>query len=149
MPIQIRGLCPKRFQRNLTKATCLEENSMMGLSWMRVAFLALFALTAVTLSGCGETGAKGPEGKKSAAPVTEDVCAVAGWCTEHRVPEDICAQCNAKVAAEFQKKGDWCKEHNRPKTQCFLCDPKLEAKFVADYEAKYGKKPPKSESRKP
>ena len=36
---------------------------------------------------------------KAAAPAA-DVCAVAGWCTEHGVPEDICAQCNAKLAAE-------------------------------------------------
>ena len=65
------------------------------------------------------------------------------WCVEHGVPEDICALCNAKVAAEYKKKGDWCKEHNRPESQCFLCNPKLEAKFAAEYEAKYGKKPPK------
>jgi hypothetical protein len=38
---------------------------------------------------------------------------------------------------------DWCEEHGVPESQCFLCNPKLEAKFAADYEAKYGKKPPK------
>jgi major membrane immunogen (membrane-anchored lipoprotein) len=67
------------------------------------------------------------------------------WCNEHGVPEEICAQCSAKVAAEFQKKGDWCKEHNRPDSQCFKCHPELEAKFAAKYVAKYGKQPPKPE----
>lgn len=41
------------------------------------------------------------------------------------------AQCNSKVAADFQKKGDWCKEHDRPESQCFVCHPDLEAKFAA------------------
>jgi hypothetical protein len=68
------------------------------------------------------------------------------WCDEHGVPEEVCAQCNSKLAAEFQKKGDWCKEHDRPDSQCFVCHPELEATFAAQYEAKYGKKPPKPES---
>lgn len=68
------------------------------------------------------------------------------WCNEHGVPEEVCALCDSKVAAEFQKKGDWCKEHDRPDSQCFKCHPELEAKFAAQYEAKYGKKPPKPES---
>lgn len=67
------------------------------------------------------------------------------WCDEHGVPEEICSQCNSKVAAELQKKGDWCKEHDRADSQCFVCHPELEAKFAAQYEAKYGKKPPKPE----
>ncbi len=50
------------------------------------------------------------------------------------------------VRFEFKKKGDWCKEHSRPESQCFICHPDLEAKFVAQYEAKYGKKPPKPET---
>lgn len=67
------------------------------------------------------------------------------WCDEHGVPEDVCALCNSKVAAEFQKKGDWCKMHDRPDSQCFKCHPELEAKFAAQYQAKYGKQPPKPE----
>jgi len=67
------------------------------------------------------------------------------WCNEHGVPEEVCALCNSKVAAEFQKKGDWCKEHDRPDSQCFKCHPELEAKFAAQYEAKFGKKPPTPE----
>ena len=114
---------------------------------MRLGFFSLLATSGLVLSGCGGAGAKGPERNTAATPAT-DTCAVAGWCTEHGVPEDICAQCNAKVAAEYQQKGDWCKEHNRPESQCFLCNPKLEAKFAAEYEAKYGRQPPKREGNK-
>jgi cobalt-zinc-cadmium efflux system membrane fusion protein len=67
------------------------------------------------------------------------------WCNEHGVPEEFCGQCNSKLAADFQKKGDWCKEHDRPDSQCFKCHPELQAKFAAQYEAKFGKKPPTPE----
>lgn len=67
------------------------------------------------------------------------------WCNEHGVPEEECALCSSKVAAEFQKKGDWCKEHDRPDSQCFKCHPELQAKFASQYEAKYGKQPPTPE----
>ncbi len=114
---------------------------------MRMRYFSLLAAAGLALGGCGGTGAKGLDVSKTASPAV-DSCAVTGWCTEHGVPEDICAQCNAKVAAEYQQKGDWCKEHNRPESQCFLCNPKLEAKFVAEYEANYGKKPPGPERRR-
>ena len=84
------------------------------------------------------TAAKSPEAKK---PHSHD----SWWCNEHGVPEEVCGQCSSKVAAEFQKKGDWCKEHDRPDSQCFVCHPELEAKFAAQYEAKFGKQPPKPE----
>ncbi len=67
------------------------------------------------------------------------------WCKEHGVPEGECALCSARVAADFKKKGDWCKEHDRPESQCFICHPELEAKFAAQYEAKFGQKPPARE----
>jgi len=67
------------------------------------------------------------------------------WCPEHGVPEEICGRCDSKLAAQFQKDGDWCKEHDRPDSQCFVCHPELEAKFAAQYEAKFGKQPPKPE----
>ena len=67
------------------------------------------------------------------------------WCDEHGVPEEVCGQCNPKLAAEFQKKGDWCQEHDRPESQCFICHPDQEARFAAKYEAKYGKQPPQPE----
>ncbi len=124
---------------------------MKLMPWVRAVSLSVVALGALAVAGCGGAGAKGPDAAKSATPAADssagDACAVAGWCTEHGVPEEICAQCNAKVAAEYKQKGDWCKEHSRPESQCFLCNPKLEAKFAAEYEAKYGKKPPKPEGK--
>jgi cobalt-zinc-cadmium efflux system membrane fusion protein len=108
---------------------------------MRAALLLSLTLGVLTLIGCGKTSTPGTQPDK---PTTEPASEVAvNWCVEHGVPEDICALCNAKVADEFKQKGDWCKEHNRPESQCFLCNPKLVEKFAADYEAKYGKKPPK------
>jgi hypothetical protein len=120
---------------------------MKALSWGRAALLSLLAVAGMAFGGCGSGDANGPKTATQSAP-GGDACDVAdNWCLEHRVPEDVCAQCNAKVAAEYQKKGDWCKEHNRPESQCFLCNPKLADKFAAEYEAKYGKKPPMPEGQ--
>lgn len=95
----------------------------------------------------GETPPAAPAstGKAEQASVASGHDHSAWWCTEHGVPEEECGQCNPKLAAEFQKKGDWCAEHDRPDSQCFVCHPELEARFAARYEAKYGKKPPKPE----
>jgi hypothetical protein len=68
------------------------------------------------------------------------------WCGEHGVPEEVCALCNSKIAAEFQKKGDWCDEHDRPDSQCFACHPEFEERFADQYEAKYGERPAKPAS---
>jgi len=103
-------------------------------------------LAAGWLSGCGPAGTAPPAAtEKPAAPVAAAADHSGWWCTEHGMPEEICAQCNSTLAAEFKKKGDWCKEHDRPESQCLLCHPDLETKFAAQYEAKYGKKPPKPE----
>lgn len=104
------------------------------------------------VSGCGNSSPAGGKPSASAAnqgPADRPESAASGhdhsgwWCDEHGVPEEECGQCNAKVAAAFQKKGDWCKEHDRPDSQCFICHPEKEALFAAKYEAKFGKKPPK------
>jgi hypothetical protein len=130
------------------QAICLKENPMKLMSWLRTVSFSMVALAVLAIAGCGGAGTKGPDKGKSSTPATDASCSVAeNWCSEHGVPEDICAQCNAKVAAEYKKKGDWCKEHNRPESQCFLCNPKLADKFSAEYEAKYGKKPPKPEGQ--
>lgn len=103
---------------------------------------ALLLTVGVGLAGCSKSHendiAAIPGNQVSAAHSHEG-----WWCDEHGVPEAICAQCSTKVAADFKAKGDWCKEHDRPESQCFLCHPDLEAKFAAQYEAKYGKTPPK------
>jgi cobalt-zinc-cadmium efflux system membrane fusion protein len=119
---------------------------MKAMFRVRAASFPLVVLGALAISGCG--GAKGPEAGKQAMPAADSSSTVAvNWCVEHGVPEDICGQCNAKVAADCQQKGDWCKEHNRPESQCFLCNPKLADRFAAEYEAKYGKKPPKPDGK--
>ena len=128
-------MCPDWFRHYFL----MEELTMV---WMRMGLLSVMVMVALVIGGCGRSATKGPDAPQSAAPAA-DACTVAGWCTEHGVPEELCAQCNAKIAAELKKAGDWCKEHNRPESQCFLCNPKLADKLAAEYEAKYGKKPPK------
>lgn len=118
---------------------------------MRLDHLAPFAILAAAAfaTGCSQSA-------DSATAVADAHHAADGhdhaghshggwWCDEHGVPEEVCALCDSKVAHEFQQKGDWCKEHERPDSQCFVCHPELEARYAAQYEAKYGEKPPKPE----
>lgn len=107
----------------------------------------LFALTLALpfLTGCGQEAGTPEESPESAEAAHEHGAThnLHGyWCVEHGVPEEVCAQCNADLAAEFQEKGDWCEEHGRPDSQCFIHHPELEEKFIAQYEAKFGEKPP-------
>ncbi len=119
---------------------------MNAVFWMRGASISLLALAGFLATGCGKTATTGPQEAQPAAPsgVADDHSQ--WWCAEHSAPEEICAQCNAKVAAEYQKKGDWCQEHNRPESQCFICSPKRAEKFAAQYEARFGTKPPHPEA---
>jgi len=102
------------------------------------------AILFASLSGCGNAAVK-PDvagGENASTEANHE----SWWCDEHGVPEEVCAQCNPKLASKFKADGDWCKLHDRPDSQCFICHPELEGKFAAKYEAKYGKKPPKPES---
>lgn len=109
---------------------------------MRLVLLAAAGM-GVGLAGCS----KAPDSAAPATPVAEAGHSHDGWwCDEHGVPEEVCALCDAKLAADFKAKGDWCKEHDRPDSQCFICHPDKEVEFAAQYEAKYGKKPPKPET---
>ncbi len=113
---------------------------------MKLWTTATLVLFAAFVSGCGQAGTTPTVSKSTpttATPASKAEPNDGWWCTEHGVPEGICAQCNSKVAADLKKKGDWCKEHDRPESQCFICHPELEAKFAAQYQAKYGKKAPK------
>ena len=115
---------------------------------MKRIYVVLPLLLAVfTLVGCTKTDPTPATGtsESSASTSTLDAEAASWWCVEHGIPEKICSLCDSKYAAECQKNGDWCKEHNRAESQCFLCNPDLEDKFAAQYEAKFGKKPPKPE----
>ena len=117
------------------------------------ALFALFVISTTLFGGCGT---KEPQPNVAKTTVSDEhdhdhehehANAEHGhddwWCVEHGVPEEVCTRCSPKLAAAFQKKGDWCEEHSLPDSQCFKCHPELEAKFAAQYEAKFGKKPPK------
>ena len=107
---------------------------------------AMFALLGFAFAGCTKsTESDGAKGSDAEATANAGHSHEGWWCAEHGVPEEICALCHPKIAADFKAKGDWCKEHDRPDSQCFKCHPELEAKFAAQYEAKYNKKPPKPE----
>jgi hypothetical protein len=109
-----------------------------------MSFKHLVVLCAVTTGGfvgCGHS-ASTPDVHVAEAGHKHD----GWWCDEHGVPEEVCALCNTKLVADFKAKGDWCKEHDRPDSQCFNCHPDKEAEFAAQYEAKYGKQPPKPEA---
>ena len=110
---------------------------------------SLAALSLITLSlGCGKTGSEPAEqAAEPAATTTASGHSHDGWwCDEHGVPEEVCGLCDTKLAADFQKKGDWCADHDRPDSQCFQCHPEFEKQFAAQYEAMYGKQPPKPAS---
>src|SRR3954454_5459088 len=115
------------------------------MSLRNIQLMAALLVVAVSVTACSKSSSTGPA---SSAGVKE----VAGhthegwWCDEHGVPEEVCAQCNTKLIADFKAKNDWCATHNRPESQCFICHPEKEGKFAALYEAKLGKKPPKPEA---
>jgi cobalt-zinc-cadmium efflux system membrane fusion protein len=106
--------------------------------------LAVAALAGLALSGCADRSTPDTAAPAEDVQPTGAVDDHSGWwCPEHGVPEEVCTRCDTSLAAEYQQKGDWCEEHNRPESQCFICQPDLEANFAAQYEAKFGKKPPK------
>jgi len=113
------------------------------MSQKNVLAVVLAMAASISLIGCAKpAGTAGP-----ATYVADKGHSHEGWwCDEHGVPEEVCALCNVKLVADFKAKGDWCKEHERPDSQCFVCHPEKEAEFAAQYEAKYGKKPPKPQS---
>ncbi|MHB1425288.1 MAG: RND transporter [Gemmataceae bacterium] len=123
-------------------------------SWQGGIVASLFGVFALLVAGCGQADNKSGQAKEKDAKAKSSQVAQAKqedkkvhdhsgwWCDEHGIPESECSMCNAKVAAEFKKKGDWCDEHDRAKSQCFICDPKLKDKYAAVYRAKYGKEPP-------
>ena len=107
----------------------------------------IIAIVSISVAGCGKAADKKVSTAASATVASTDAHSHEGWwCDEHGVPEEVCAQCNSKLAADFKAKGDWCTKHNRPESQCFICHPEKEGEFAALYEAKMGKKPPKPEA---
>jgi len=112
---------------------------------MKSAFGFGVVAMVLSLSGCGQPSSPPPAAMVPAAEAAEH-SHDGWWCNEHGVPEEVCALCSTKLVPDFKAKGDWCKEHDRPDSQCFTCHPEHEAAFAAQYEAKYGKKPPKPEA---
>jgi hypothetical protein len=107
----------------------------------RFAILTL-GLVTFSLFGCGGAGDT-PQAQESTSATAKTAGAHSGWwCEEHGIPEETCAQCDAKVAEALKAKGDWCREHDRPDSQCFVCHPEHAKAFAALYEAKYGHAPP-------
>ena len=45
---------------------------------------------------------------------------------EHKVPAEVCTQCNPELEASFKGAGDWCPEHSVPESQCLKCSPDLD-----------------------
>ncbi|MBL9125378.1 MAG: hypothetical protein JNG90_17200 [Planctomycetaceae bacterium] len=125
-------------------------------------FSLLFALTLAGSVGCGSSSQPMADAKHDqtghdhaghdhaahdhAAPDHTGHAHGAWWCDEHGVPEEVCALCDPKLVAGFKANDDWCEKHERPDSQCFACHPEREAEFAAQYEAKYGKQPPKPAS---
>ena len=99
-------------------------------------------LVAVSITACSKSAKNGADASIAKAAVAHH-SHEGWWCSEHGVPEEVCALCDTKLVADFKAKGDWCEKHNRPDSQCFICHPEKEAEFAALYEAKYGEKAPK------
>jgi hypothetical protein len=119
----------------------------MSKMWLRGAFLcSLVPAVLVFLGGCSQNAPQ--EQAKGNATTAKADDSETWWCKGHGMPEEVCAQCNGKVAAEFKKQGDWCNEHDRPDSQCFICHPELKQKFAAQYRARYGKEPPPMDEEK-
>jgi len=121
-------------------------------NWACVAVLTAITAGAAAAVGCGQADlSNSVEKKADKRPQGDSKHNYAGrdWCREHGVPESECTRCHPQLVAKFKEKGDWCKKHDRPDSQCFLCHPEKEAEFAADYEAKYGEKPPKPDPETP
>lgn len=43
----------------------------------------------------------------------------------HKVPKEVCTQCNPHLVSKFKAAKDWCGEHGVPESQCFKCHPDL------------------------
>jgi len=86
----------------------------------------LFAL------GCGAGPAKTAEPSRPAPAGKQETSQAEGVCKEHGVLEALCTQCNPKLAAVFQAKGDWCKEHGFPESVCPKCHPERGGKPAID-----------------
>jgi hypothetical protein len=110
----------------------------------RICMFVVLLAGGTLAAGCTRGPEKSEPEKKETQPAAK-AKHDSWWCDEHGLPEAECWACNAKYARERKAKGDWCTKHDRPDSECFVCHPELKGKFAAQYEAKYGKKPPEPE----
>lgn len=74
-------------------------------------------LVALLLTACAAS--KPPMGTPSELSIS-----AAPLC-QHRVPGDVCTQCNPALVPKFKAVNDWCPEHGVPESQCHACHPGL------------------------
>jgi cobalt-zinc-cadmium efflux system membrane fusion protein len=97
---------------------------------LRIRHAALIPLL-FTL-GCGAGSTKTAEPPRPAPAGKQETAQAEGVCKEHGILEALCTQCNPKLAAVFQAKGDWCVEHGFPESVCPKCHPERGGKPAVD-----------------
>jgi cobalt-zinc-cadmium efflux system membrane fusion protein len=96
------------------------------MSPIRVAPVLWAVALCLGLGGAGACKAESSD-TESTAPAASASTAPAGELKlcEHRVPAELCTQCNPELIAVFKAQGDWCSEHGVPESQCLKCNPDL------------------------
>ena len=88
--------------------------------------VTLCCVALVTSAGC-KREAKKPDPAETSSkrePEKREDAAALNLC-EHRVPAELCTQCNPELADVFKEKGDWCQSHGVPESHCYKCNPML------------------------
>lgn len=100
---------------------------VLGVFCLRVGVACLFVLS---VAGCdGDKKAsrlpvvKSEPSPQSVKAVEKPHDAHRDWCTEHAVPESMCAECNSGLEEGLKKSGDWCEEHGHAESVCPVCNP--------------------------
>ncbi len=87
--------------------------------------LAAVALAAALVTGCSPTAPTAEPARPAAKTAAAADAASPVKLCEHRVPAELCTQCNTELIPVFKEQGDWCAEHGVPESQCLKCNPKL------------------------
>jgi cobalt-zinc-cadmium efflux system membrane fusion protein len=89
----------------------------------------VFAAAVALATACGS---RSPDPPAAAPPQPSAITkgeahagAAAVKLCEHRVPAELCTQCNPDLIPVFQADGDWCEEHAVPMSQCLKHNPNL------------------------
>lgn len=92
-------------------------------------------------SGCGRKAASEGAAPPAAPPAAAQALpaatsAIAPKLCPHRVPADLCTQCNPELADVYKDSGDWCEKHGVPESLCLQCHPDLDFSHPAATAAK-------------